>query len=50
MGLVCHSQLMDSSTWRWSAALAGRLAVYICIVEVRYNTRLPVFYTAIKKI
>lgn len=28
--------------------LAGSLTVYICIVEVRYNTRLPVYWAALK--
>lgn len=48
MGFVRRAHLMDSSSWSWKAALAGSLTVYICIVEVRYNTRLTVFYTAIK--
>lgn len=32
-----------------SAVLSGSLTVYICIVEVRYNTRLPVFWVALKR-
>lgn len=41
-----HCAAHISSTW--IAGLAGSLTVYICIVEVRYNTRLPVFWVALK--
>lgn len=50
MGSVLRSHLADASTWRWSAASAGRLTAYICIVKVRWKTRLPVFHIAIKEL
>lgn len=40
MGLVYCLHLTDSPTWRWSAALFGNWAVHICMIKVRYTTRL----------
>lgn len=43
----CAAPLSGSSTW--IAVLVGSLTVYICIAEVRYNTRLSVFWVALKR-
>lgn len=43
----CAAPLSVTSTW--IAVLVGSLTVYICIAEVRYNTRFLVFWVALKR-